>query len=166
MTIKTLLFNGCAVALISGSVSAQSFNPPVETPPEPTEIQAMPPLLDLENSAAIEKSLVAAYRERAVRENYWGDVDEAAGYPRRFGPKKEEDYYVIQYYQAQAREKLERESSSKDQMLQDALAKEKYIREHYGYAVTTIKDFEGQIRYWQTEANRLKAKFCKRGKKC
>jgi len=42
----------------------------------------------------VKYGMVTALIERADRENYWGDVDEKAGYPRRFGATKARDYYV------------------------------------------------------------------------
>lgn len=149
-------------------------NCPPETPSVNVEVLPMPPIDDLSDSVAVSEGLIKAYRERAIRENYWGDVDEAAGYPRRFGPKKDEDYYVILYYQAQARENAERlanlQSGKVDQMLNDALAKEAEIRQHYGYAKDTIKDFEKQINYWKGQAISKDARLnsCKksRGRKC
>ena len=157
----------------------------------PLNLQAQPagipgPLLDLEDSKAIEDMLVNSYVERAARENYYDklDIEEAAKAGRpiavgRFGTKGDKPltYYVEIFYKDKAVEQLEREMNNKSQMLDEALEKERQIRaelaerwRHYNLSVTTIKDFEQQILHWQGVSKGLDAKLksCKktRGRKC
>lgn len=69
----------------------------IETPDWPTEILPEPPLVDQTAPNYLELvkySMSTALVQRADRENHFGDIDEANGYPRRFGPTKERDYYV------------------------------------------------------------------------
>lgn len=78
-------------------IKTLSLEPKIETVEWPTEILPMPPVVDMSASGYLELvkySMSTALVERADRENYWGDVDEKAGYPRRFGPTKPRDYYV------------------------------------------------------------------------
>ena len=69
----------------------------IETPSMDVEITPEPPLLDFNAPNYLELvyyRMTTALVQRADRENYYGDIDEKAGYPRRFGPKKARDYYV------------------------------------------------------------------------
>jgi hypothetical protein len=122
------------------------------------------PIIDLSDSQFVNDKLVAAYIERAERENYWDAID------GRFGGQKPLTYYVDLYYQGLARDEALRATEPVSAMLNDALQKEEEIRDkllnlqgHYNFSVTTIKDFEGQI-------SKLDARLrlCKksRGRKC
>lgn len=45
-------------------------------------------------------NLIVSLTDRIDMENYYGDKDEKAGYPRRFGPTKQRNYYIKRMIQS------------------------------------------------------------------
>lgn len=90
------------ITLIIG-IGAIGFHSPyeerirVEHPSMDVKVQPMPPEVDMtteESRAEAISNLILASTDKVDRENYWGDIDEAEGRPRRFGSKKNRNYYI------------------------------------------------------------------------
>lgn len=128
------------------------------------------PFADLNDSQWVEDQQVDAFIDRAARENYWGDVDEANGAERRFGPVIPLTFYVDKFYEAKAREHAEKEMGNMSEMLNESIAREENIRAqlldrqgHYNFAVKTIN--EQFIRLWMFDSVLAKCKKT-RGRDC